>query len=196
MSRPSSARVARLPAKAKRVLAPSVGPFRIRIGGALQPRVDGFVGIDSTPSDSVDFVIDTKKFPWPIDDAVVDTIYSEYQFHRLDNEERHKFVDECYRILKVGSQLIMVMPHWSSEKAYSDPFMKLPPLAASSFVRYNKEWREQTKTDCGLVCDFDIGPGYGMEPEVQLRNQEYQQHAMKYWVNAAIDLHVTLTKKS
>jgi SAM-dependent methyltransferase len=196
MTRASSSRVAKLSPKTHRIAPPKDGPFRIRLAGALQPRLDGFLGVDSVVSDSIDHVVDLKRFPWPIHDGTVDTLYCEYYFHRLDNEERHSFVNECYNLLKVGGQLIMVMPHWSSEKAYSDPFMKMPPLAASSFVRYNKEWREQTKTECGLTCDFDIGPGYGMEPDVQLRNQEYQQHAIKYWVNAAIDLHVTLTKKS
>lgn len=196
MTRASLSRVAKISPKTYRIITPKDGPFRIRLAGALQPRLDGFLGVDVSSSESIDHVVDLKKFPWPIDDGVVDTLFAEYYFHRLDNGERHAFMNECHRILKTGSQLIMVMPHWSSEKAYSDPFVKLPPLAASSFVRYNKEWREQTKTECGLICDFDIGPGYGMEPDVQLRNQEYQQHAIKYWVNAAVDLHVTLTKKS
>jgi len=46
-------RVAKLPVPPWRIQPPASGPFRLRIGGALQPREEGFVGIDSRKTDSV-----------------------------------------------------------------------------------------------------------------------------------------------
>src|SRR5712671_3953005 len=106
MARNMTQKVTRLPAKSQRI-QPGYGPIRLRLGGALQAREEGFLGVDSVPSDSVDYVVDIKKFPWPIDDAIVDTIFIADYLQRLDGKERIDFMNECGRILKVGAQLIV-----------------------------------------------------------------------------------------
>src|SRR6266436_2381761 len=195
MARNMTQKVTRLPAKSQRIQLGD-GPLRLRLGGALQAREEGFLGIDTVSSDSVDYVVDIKRFPWPIDDAVVDTIFIADYLQRLDGRERINFMNECGRVLKVGAQLIVKVPHWSSMRSVSDPMVAWPPLCEASFVYFNKDWRKNEKVDYGITCDFDFGYGFGLDGDVQIRNQEYQQQAIKHWNNAAIDLHVTLTRKS
>lgn len=66
----------------------------------------------------------------------------------------------------------------------------------ASFVYFNRQWRiDNGEADLPISCDFDFGYGYGLDPEIQLRNSEYQQHALKHWINAALDLHITLTRR-
>ncbi len=132
--------LARLSPKPMRILPPPNGLFRIRLAGALQPREEGFIGIDAVNSDSVDYVIDLKTIPWPIDDIVVDTIFAGHYFQRLDGTERIAFMNEAWRVLKLGAQLILAVPHWSSMRSISDPTFKFPPVCEASFVFFNKEW--------------------------------------------------------
>jgi hypothetical protein len=191
----SRSAIRNLSTKTQRI-RPGEGPLRLRLGGVLQAREEGFLGVDSIASDSVDYVVDIKKFPWPIDDAVVDTIFIADYMQRLDSSERIAFMNECGRVLKVGAQLIVKVPHWSSMRSVSDPMTKWPPLCEASFVYYNEEWRKNERIDYGITCDFDFGYGFGLDADIQIRNQEYQQQAIKHWNNAAIDLHVTLTRKT
>lgn len=189
--------VRRLSPKTVRIFPPKEGLLRLRFAGALRPRTEGFLGVDSVASESVDYVISIKSVPWPIEDAIVDTIFVEDYLYTLTRTERFDFMNECGRVLKVGSQLIVKEPNWSSMKSVSDPMAEWPPLSAASFVYYNKEWREREKKDnYPITCDFDFGYGHGLDGDVQLKNQEYQEYATKYLLNAAIDIHVTLTKKS
>jgi SAM-dependent methyltransferase len=178
-----------------RIAPPKDAPFKLRLAGAYQQREDGFIGLDAIKTDAVDHVIDLKSMPWPVDDAVVDAVFSAHYLHRLDMPERIAFFNEVYRILKPQGQCILVVPHWSSQRAIADPRAKWPPLSALSFVYFNKKWRENDHfDDIGINCDFGYGYGYGLDADLQPRNAEFQQHAIKSWINAAVDLHVTMTK--
>jgi len=173
---------------------PVEGLFQLRIGIGTE---QGFLKIG--PSwDSPDFVLDTKIMPWPIEDAIVDRIYASFYFHRLTRPERFEFMDECYRILKPGMQLIMVMPHWSSERSINDPLAQWPPLGASCFAPYSKTWREQERmTELPLKCDFASVWGWGTDMDQSVvggRNEEFVQHARRHWLNANTDLHITMTR--
>lgn len=193
---PRANRVTRLAPKPARIQPTAGAPLRLRLACKWQPREDGFLGIDGEKTDAIDYVVDLKKIPWPIDDGVVDTIFTAHYFQRLEMPERIAFMNECFRVLKVGAQLIIVTPNEASMRATADPRAKWPPISALSFYYFNKEWREKEHyDDIGIECDYDFGYGYALEPDMQVRNQEYQQHAIKYWNNAALDLHVTLTKR-
>ena len=173
-------------------------PFKLRIGGAYHPPEEGFVCLDSFKADSVDYVVDLVHPPWPVDDSAVNAIFSPFYFHRLGSQERWVFMNECCRILKPKAQLSLVVPHWSSMRAITDPLAQWPPLCESSFLLYSKKWREDEKmSHLPLSCDFggSYGYGYTMDADVAARNEEMQQLAKKHALNAVLDLHVTLTKE-
>lgn len=175
------------------MINPPEGQFRVRIGIGTEP---GFLKL-GPEWDSPDHVLDTRAMPWPIDDSVVDTLYVSFYFHRLDPADRRAFMDEAWRVLKPGAQLIVVVPHWSSMRAISDPLAEWPPLCESSFMPYSKAWREQEKMteDLPLACDFGPSYGYGttLDPDVEMRNDDYKGYARKHLLNASQDLHLTMT---
>jgi hypothetical protein len=152
------AQMPKLPALAKispkpQRIRPGEGPLRLRLGGALQPREEGFLGVDCVPSDSVDYLVNIRKFPWPIDDSIVDTIFIADYMQDFPGEERISFMNECGRILKIGSQLVVKVPHWSSMRSISDPMVAWPPLCEASFVYFNKDWRtnEESTTESRVI---------------------------------------------
>jgi hypothetical protein len=157
---------------------------------------EGFYGIDIAKTAACDYQFDLTKTPWPIDDEVVDSIHCSHFFEHLDGAERIAFMHECYRILKDGKQMVIIVPHWSSMRSIQDPTHKWPPVAESSFLYFNKKWMDDNKLQhYGITCDFDFGYGYSVDPDVQVRNQEFQAFAVKHYNNAVMDLFVTLTKK-
>jgi len=197
MARTAKSSVARLVTKPRRITAPKGELFKLKIGTAYQLREPGFINIDQIATENVDHVVALKTFPWPIEDGVVDFVFSAFYFHRLTREERWAFMNECYRILKPGAQVSLLMPHWSSMRAITDPWAQWPELCESSFMVYSKQWREQEKaTDLPLVCDFGSSYGYGttLDQDIAVRNDEFQMQAKKHWLNANLDLSVTLTK--
>jgi ubiquinone/menaquinone biosynthesis C-methylase UbiE len=125
-------------------------------------------------------------------------LHCSHFFEHIPGPMRPAFMDEAFRVLKKGGQLVIIVPHWSSMRSIQDFTHAWPPVGESSFLYFNKTWREQNKLTHGaytMNCDFDFSYGYVLDPSVQVRNTEFQQFAIKQYVNAVMDIHVTLTKK-
>jgi SAM-dependent methyltransferase len=139
--------------------------------------------------------------PWPWADDSVSEIHCSHCLEHFDSFERVHMVNEMWRVLKHGSKATIICPHWSSCRAYGDPTHKWPPVSEFWFYYLKKEWRitQAPHTDIsnipnGFNCNFDVTWGYSIDPEVQARSQEYQQHALRYWKEAAQDVICTFTK--
>lgn len=161
---------------------------------------EGFYGIDKWKTASTDYVFDLldKDNQWPVDDGVVDSIHCSHFLEHIDGMDRPRFMEECFRILKVGGQMTVLTPYWSSMRYHQDFSHKFPAINESSFLYFNKKWREDNRLTHGVYdikCDFDYTYGYIMDQEVSTRNQEYQFAAIKHYNNAVSDLIVTLTKR-
>jgi SAM-dependent methyltransferase len=77
--------------------------------------IPGAVNVDFMTFREVDYVCDLTKIPWPWKDNSIDKIYIT---HGLEHFEDHVSVlNECYRILKVGGILEIIVPHASSPVA-------------------------------------------------------------------------------
>ncbi len=185
--------VARL--KPARIRPPADGPFNLRVGLGAEV---GFVKLGPA-HDSPDHIVDTRAFPWPVDDSVVDTIFGAFYFHRLTLPERHAFMEECYRILKPQAKVILVTPYYTSIRAYSDPLAQWPPVTEASYEFYRKAWREGENMtyDLPLTCDFHAGVGHSPQGDYVIgRNDAFVQHAVSHEWNVMADLHATLVKQA
>ncbi len=175
-------------AKRKLKLVPAVAePIRIRVGNGEEA---GFTKFGAPP--------------WDVEDGSVEAVYSSFHFHRLDRAGRYAFMNECYRALKPGGQVMIIVPHWLSQRAKTDPWAEWPEVVPGSFMVYNANWRKvEQATDLPLTCDFaDVwGVGQTNHPalaealigradEVVARVMEQANHE----IDRFLDLHVTLTK--
>ncbi len=174
-------------------------PIRLRFGIGSEEgfdNVEAEFGFDPSLPHWYEFGWRIK--PLPFESGTVDALYSAFHFHRLPRACRLEFMNEAYRILKPGSQLMLVVPHAFSFRAISDPMAQWPPLCESSFMVYSKTWREgEGMTGLNLTCDFGASYGYGHtgHPDLAVRNEEFVAHAKEHEVNWILDLHVTLTKE-
>lgn len=162
--------------------------------GCGQNKQEGYLGVDIW--EGADIVHDLTITPYPFEDESVESIWCSHFFEHLTGAQRIAFMDECHRILKPGAQMVIIVPHWSSMRAIQDPTHQWPPVCETSFLYFNKGWREQNHLGhYNIKSDFDFGYGFSLDGDIQVRNAEHQQFAIKHYNNAVMDLHVTLTRK-
>lgn len=114
----------------------------------------------------------------------------------LSAKERIHFANELHRVLKSGGKAQIATPHWCSARAYGDLAFQWPPVSEAWFYHLNDGWRKANAPwGKDYKCDFDMTLGYGMHPQLVSKNQEYQQHAMTFWKEAAQDIIICLIKK-
>lgn len=174
--------------------------------GCGRNRKEGFLGVDSIAFEGVDVVHDVRVAPWPWEDNSVAEVSSSHFLEHLTNFdgkwERVKFFNELYRVMKPGAKATLVFPHWASNRYYGDPTHK-EPFSEMGFYYLKREWRltqgnaphaDIAHNPNGYTCDFDATWGYSMHPSLNVRNQEYQMHAMTFWKEACQDIIATLVK--
>lgn len=129
------------------------------------------------------------------DDGALDMIEAKEVFQQIEQDDRFAFMDEAWRALKVGGQLIIIVPGRGSNRSYMDPFNQWPPVVEDFFYFVSREWREANGYGhYPVTANFHWGYGFVVDDEYSMRNEETQRHAIKFYRNAAHSLIVTLTK--
>ena len=158
-----------------------------------QNKQEGFVGVDIAKLPGVDIVHNLEVYPWPFEDNSVDEVFcSHYVEH---TPCLMKFMNELYRIMKVGAKCTVLAPYYTSMRCWQDP-THLRAISEASFLYYNKQWRLENKLDhYPITCDFDFSYGYVITQEWATRNEEARLFAIKHYWNVVSDIQVTLVKK-
>jgi hypothetical protein len=166
---------------------------KLDLGCGNNPR-EGFTGVDCR--DFGQEIVCDLRGDWKWEDESVDEVYCSHMLEHLTGPERIHFVNELYRVLKTGSACTLVVPHWASGRAYGDLTHQWPPVAEFWFYYLSKTWRDEyAPHNDGYSCDFDASWGYSLHQNVSMRNQEFQQHALTFYKEAAQDTVATLTKR-
>ena len=155
------------------------------------------IGVDIEKCEGVDVVHDLTKFPYPFKDESADAIYTCHFQEHLDGEERIKFFNECYRILKPGGKMRHIHPYYKSVRAVQDPTHKFPPISENSYFYWDKSWREANKLDhYPIKCDFEFNIYYiWQDPTIANKNEETRMFMIdKYW-NVVADMIVDMVKR-
>lgn len=160
----------------------------------------GFHGADHTAFPNVDTVTDLRKaWPWP-DDSVEEVHCSHFLEHLTPMERAH-FFNELFRVMKVGAKATIVTPHWASCRAYGDITHQWPPVSEFLWFYLKKDWRmanaphtDSSTLEGGFNCNFESTWGFSLEPNVGMKNQEYQQFAMTYYKEACQDMIATVVR--
>lgn len=176
-------------------------PLKIDIGCGSKKR-EGFVGIDRIAFEGVDHVLEVGRSRWPLANGSVEEAHTSHFVEHLTAWERVHFANELHRVLVAGGKATIIVPHWSSGRAYGDPTHQWPPMTEFWFHYLDRAWRldqaphtDKKNDKRGFDCDFLFTVGVGMNPALGTRNQDYQHFAMANYREAVWDLHATLTKR-
>lgn len=176
---------------------------------------EGFAGVDWYPFPGVDHIFDVANegAPWPFEDGSVDEVFSSHFLEHLDARGRCYFANELFRIMKPGAKATIVVPHWSSNRAYGDPTHQWPPISEMWPLYLNKLWRmgndaatppvpgnaphsDKKWLPWGYDCDFDsMSTPCGLHPIANGRNQEWLQFAVTAYKEIITDMMITLTRR-
>lgn len=179
--------------KRKPVVPPAPADLKLDLGCGPTPR-PGFLGVDALEFPGVACRHDLRQ-PWPWADGSVQEVHCSHFLEHLTGTERIHFWNELYRVLKTGGMAQIIVPHWSSGRAYGDPTHQWPPVVEFSFYYLDKGWRAQNAPHCGLTCDFMATWGYNVAPAWQARNQDTQLFGITHHREVAQDLIATVTKR-
>lgn len=187
--------------------------------GCGRRKEEGFVGIDISSDSDADIVWDLRKAPWLVgeeveiqyavgmtavphrarrvlEDESVDEIYCSHFFEHLTGPERMPFMNEVWRVLKVGATAKIIVPFYSSTRAIQDPTHAWPPVCEESFLYFNKNWREMNKLGhYPIRADFDFTCGYVCGEDIAVRAKAFQEFAIKHYLNTCMDLQIVLTRR-
>jgi len=168
--------------------------------GCGQNKRAGFQGVDYVAAEGVDVVHDLSHYPWPFATDSVDEIHCSHFFEHVPGPERGVFMDEVYRVLKVGCFATFITPYWACVRAVQDFTHAWPPISAESYYYFQRAWREANKLTHGhydLKCNFDPidFPGQALDGMWAQRAPEALAFAAKHYVNVIHDLTARLTKK-
>ncbi len=155
---------------------------------------DGFHGVDNISFHGVDTIHDLRR-TWPWGKESVSEVHCSHFLEHLTGTERIHFYNELYRVLVPGGTAQVIVPHWSSGRAYGDLTHQWPPVVEFSFYYLDKNWRAVNAPHCGLACDFMATWGYSVAPAWQAKNQETQMFGLSHYREVAQDLIVTLVKR-
>ena len=155
------------------------------------------IGVDAQKVNGVDKVHDLTKFPYPFADNSIDGAFSSHFLEHLTGEQRIKYFNEMYRILKPGAKIKHIHPYYKSSRAVQDPTHQWPPICEDSYLYWNKEWRDINKLGHYLGnCNFRVdNMAYTfMDQEWLTKNEATRNYAIKHYFNVVADLIVMQVK--
>jgi hypothetical protein len=158
---------------------------------------EGFVGVDSINFPDVDICFNLGRATWPFEDDSVDEAYSCHMIEHLTAPERIHFVNELYRIMKVGAVATIIVPHWCNTRAYGDLTHQWPPVSEFWFNYLDKEWRANNAphSTYNLEVNFHTEGAMGLSDEVS-KVQPHDRDNVIYWGRDSVnDIIATMTKR-
>lgn len=159
---------------------------------------EGWTGIDLAGDAGI--IHDLFVFPWPIADGTVSEArcshFAEHIPHYIVGHERDvwwEFWDEVYRIMVPGGTVDIIHPYAHSSRAVWDP-THVRFIHEMTWQYLDAEWRKAQKLDhYPVACDFEVVVVSGAPSEdIALRSVETQMFARQHYLNAVLDLKVTL----
>lgn len=161
--------------------------------GCGNSKQDGYIGVDKESLPEVDIVHDLETYPWPFESDSIDQINCANFYEHI--KDAIPFMNELYRVLKVGGNCLITSPYYTSIRAWQDP-THVRAVSEQSFLYFNKGWREKEHlTQMGITCDFDFSFGYFFDESWKSRSEEAKQFALRHYMNAVTDVQILLVKK-
>ena len=106
------------------------------------------------------------------------------------------FMDECWRILKVGAWMHVVVPSGRSDRAFWDPTHRRF-LMQATFLYFAQGWRIVNGLEHYRVsCNFGVDVGHSQPAEEGLRAAEVQADRLLHYWNVTVDWIAKMQKQN
>lgn len=183
--------------------------LKLDLGCGPNPK-EGFVGVDAIEFNDRVQKFDLRK-PWPWADGSVSEVHCSHFVEHLTAQERCHFFNELQRVLGLSGYsaaadgkpfATIIVPHWSSCRAYGDPTHVWPPMGDFFWYYLDRDWREANAphTDkkhlsWGYNCNLECVWGYSFNTALNSKNEEYRNFAIGNYREAIHDMICTVKRK-
>jgi len=172
--------------------------IKLDLGAGQNPR-EGFEGVDLNAPNPAHRV-DLFSYPLPWADSSVDELHCSHFVEHLPatttpdgRDYLLAFFDECWRILKPGGVMTVIVPNARSNRAFQDPTHRRF-IVAESFLYLSADWRASQKLDHYRVsCNFSANVVPIIPTELSLLHPEAQARRFNESWNTILDWQATLT---
>lgn len=94
--------------------------MKLNLGSGARP-LPGYVNVDIRDMPGVDVLADLEK-PWPWEDGTAAEIMADNLFEHVADPVH--FMTEAHRVMMRGAKLTVIVPHYLSPDAFTDPTHK------------------------------------------------------------------------
>lgn len=93
---------------------------RLNLGVGSRPdHAPDVINVDRNPLPGVQVVHDLDVHPWPFDAGAFDDVRALHVYEHV--ADPIGFMAECHRVMVAGARLLIIVPHYQSENAFTDP---------------------------------------------------------------------------
>ena len=171
---------------------------RLDLGCGQNPR-EGFDGVDLLAPNPA-YRVDLFSFPFPWADGEVDELHASHFVEHLPatttpdgRDYLLAFFDECWRILKPGGVMTVIVPNARSNRAFQDPTHRRF-IVAETFLYLSADWRRSQGLDhYRTSCNFSANVVPIIPTELSLLHPEAQARRFHESWNTVLDWQATLT---
>ena len=159
-------------------------------------KLNGYLGVDITlVGTEADVCWDLEKHPWPFEDDSIDEIFCRHYIEHTS--DLIMFMNEVYRILRVGGKATFIAPYYTSIRAWQDPTHKRT-ISEATFLYYTKKYLKDNNLEhYPIHTDFILEDvSYVIEEEFRGFPKDDLEFAMRHFWNVIADIKVVLCKKA
>lgn len=162
---------------------------------------EGWIHVDREALDHVDLQYDLLTFPWPFNDNEVYEFECEHFIEHIPHDLGSKysvdgltvFMEEAYRCLMPYGTIRLVVPYYTSVRAWQDP-THCRVITERTFDYYNKEKSKLLGVEHYMgECNFEkLSQRLIVNPEFESKSEEAKAWAMRHYWNVIDDMEVVL----
>ena len=112
--------IANIPKNILKLIEDNQQGIKLDIGGGFNPQ-KGFVNLDIRDLDGVDIVHNAESIPYPLPSECCGTILASHLIEHICPRRFISVMNEWWRIMKPGGQLLISCPHGRSDGMLQDP---------------------------------------------------------------------------
>jgi predicted SAM-dependent methyltransferase len=162
------------------IRGPTPPGIRLNLGSGYDHK-DGWINVDTNPDQRPDVCADALSYVAGLADDSVDEIYAGHFLEHLEYEEGARFLSDCYRVLRAGAHIGVVVPDTRAiMRSYLEDARDLDHLCRAFLYSTVQESQHKWSYDLATLARVLERAGFIVGREID-RFADPRLHAGAWW---------------